>query len=82
MPRQRGWAPEAGSGVWVHNGQGIGQRIQSNPAEAWLSDGRHVLHFKPVIWRRSQQELEVTSDEWLSNQAAPLLKRRQLLSRE
>ena len=78
MPRQRGWEPEAGSGVWVRSGQGI----QSNPAEAWLSDGRNVLHFKPVIWRRSQQELEVTSDEWLSNQAAPLLKRRQLLSRE
>jgi hypothetical protein len=41
-----------------------------------------VLHFKPVIWQRSQQELEVTSGEWLSDQAAPLLKRRQRLSCE
>ena len=41
-----------------------------------------MLHFKPVIWRRAQQELEVTSGEWLSDQKAPLLKRRQRLSRE
>jgi hypothetical protein len=63
--------------------QGQGQRISSNPAEAWLSDGRQMLHFKPVILRRSQQELEVASGEWLSDQtAAPLLKRRQRFSRE
>jgi len=69
--------------VWVPNAQqGQGQRIPSNPAEAWLSDGRQVLHFKPVIWSRSQQELEVASGEWLSDQTAPLLKRRQRLSRE
>ena len=69
--------------MWVPNAQqGHGQRIPSNPAEAWLSDGRQVLHFKPVIWRRSQQELEVTSGEWLRDQTAPLLKRRQRLSRE
>jgi hypothetical protein len=61
---------------------GRSERIPSNPGEAWLSDGRQVLHFKPVIWRRSQQELEVTSGEWLSDQPAPLLKRRQRLSRE
>ncbi len=68
--------------MWLSNGQGQGQRIPSNPSEAWLSDGRQVLHFKPVIWRRPQQELEVTCGEWLSNQTAPLLKRRQRLSRE
>jgi hypothetical protein len=68
--------------VWVPSGQGTGQRISSNPAEAWLSDGLQVLHFKPVIWDRSQQELEVTSGEWLRDQAAPLLKRRQQLSRD
>jgi hypothetical protein len=69
--------------MWVANAQqSQGQRIPSNPAEAWLSDGRQVLHFKPVIWRRSLQELEVTSGEWLSGQKAPLLKRRLRLSRD
>lgn len=59
-----------------------GQKIPSAPAEGCLSDGRRVLHFKPVIWDRWQQELEVTSGEWLADQEAPLLKRRQRLSRE
>jgi len=68
--------------VWVPSGQGTGQRIPSNPAEAWLSDGRQVQHFKPVIWDRAQQELEVTCGDWLRDQAAPLLKRRQRLSRD
>ena len=68
--------------MWVPNGQGQRQHIPSCPAEAWLTDGRRVLHFKPVIWHRWQQELEVTSGEWLRDQAAPLLKRRQQLSRE
>jgi hypothetical protein len=58
------------------------QKIPLAPAEGWLSDGRQVLHFKPVIWDRWQQELEITCGEWLSDQAAPLLKRRQRLSRE
>jgi hypothetical protein len=57
-------------------------KIPATPAEGWLSDGRRVLHFKPVEWDRWQQELEVTSGEWLSDQQAPLLKRRQRLSRE
>ena len=57
-------------------------RIPVTPTEGWLSDGRQVLHFRPVIWERSRQELEVTSGEWLPDQAAPLLKRRERLSRE
>ena len=57
-------------------------RIPAAPAEGWLSDGRQVLHFRPVIWERSRQELEVTSGEWLPDQVAPLLKRRERLSRE
>lgn len=64
--------------VWVHHGQ----RIPSSPAESWLSNGRQVLHFKPVIWERWQQEVDVTSGEWLQGQATPLLKRRQRLSRD
>ena len=57
-------------------------RIPAAPAEGWLSDGRQVLHFRPVIWERWHQELEVTSGEWLPDQVAPLLKRRERLSRE
>ena len=57
-------------------------RIPAAPAEGWLSDGRQVLHFRPVVWERWHQELEVTSGEWLPDQAAPLLKRRERLSRE
>ena len=33
-------------------------------------------------WERWQQEVEVTSGEWLQGQATPLLKRRQRLSRD
>ena len=40
--------------MWVPNGQGQGQHIPSCPAEAWLTDGPRVLHFKPVIWNRWQ----------------------------
>jgi len=57
-------------------------KIPACPAEGWLSDGRRMLQFKPVVWDRWQQELEVTSGEWLADQEAPLLKRRQRLSRE
>jgi hypothetical protein len=33
-------------------------------------------------WERWQQEVEVTSGQWLQGQATPLLKRRQRLSRD
>jgi hypothetical protein len=60
-----------------------GQKIPSAPAEGWLSDGRQVLHFKPVIWDRWQQELEITSGQVMSYGAPPLLQRRSpRLSRE
>ncbi len=59
-----------------------GQKIPSAPAEGWLSDGRRVLHFKPVIWDRWQQELEITSGQVMSDGAPPLLQRRSRLSRE
>ncbi len=59
-----------------------GQRIPSAPAEGWLSDGRQVLHFKPVIWDRWQQELEITSGQVMPDGAPPLLQRRSRLSRE
>ncbi len=62
--------------------QKTGQRIPSVPAEGWLSDGRQLLHFRPVSWERWKQELEVISGEWLAGQAPPLLKRRMRLERQ
>ncbi len=59
-----------------------GQKIPSPPAEGWLSDGRRVLHFKPAIWSKWQQELEITSGQLLPDQPVPLLQRRVRLSRE
>ena len=53
-----------------------------SPQEAWLSDGRQVLHFRPTRWDRWSQQLEVTVGELLPDQPVPLLKRRLELSRE
>ena len=53
-----------------------------SPKEAWLSDGRQVLHFRPSRWDRWSQRLEVTVGELLPDQPVPLLKRRLELSRE
>jgi len=53
-----------------------------SPKEAWLSDGRQVLHFLPSRWDRWSQQLEVTVGELLPGQSVPLLKRRLELSRE
>ena len=53
-----------------------------SPKEAWLSDGRQVLHFRPSRWDRWSQQLEVTVGELLPGQPVPLLKRRLELSRE
>ena len=53
-----------------------------SPKEAWLSDGRQVLHFLPSRWDRWSQQLEVTVEELLPNQLVLLLKRRLELSRE
>ena len=58
------------------------QRPPLSPREAWLSDGRHVLHFRPTRWDRWCQQLEVTVGELLPDQTVPLLKRRLELSRE
>ena len=53
-----------------------------SPKEAWLSDGRQVLHFRPSRWDRWSQQLEVTVGELLPDQPVSLLKRRLELSRE
>jgi hypothetical protein len=41
-----------------------------------------VLHFRPTRWDRWVQRLELITGELLPDQAVPLLKRRQELSRE
>jgi hypothetical protein len=53
-----------------------------SPKEAWLSDGRQVLHFRPTIWDRWNQRLLITSGELLADQPVPLLKKRWELSRQ
>ena len=61
---------------------GASKRPQLSPREAWISDGRQMLHFRPNRWDRWSQRLEITSGELLTNQPVPLLKRRWELSRE
>ena len=61
---------------------GTRKRPPLSPKEAWLSDGRQVLHFRPSRWDRWSQQLEVTVGELLQDQPVPLLKRRLELSRE
>jgi len=56
---------------------GTRNRPPLSPLEAWLSDGRQVLHFRPSRWDRLSQQLEVTVGELLPGsvgaaaQAAP-----------
>jgi hypothetical protein len=61
---------------------GASNRTPLAPKEAWISDGRRVLHFRPSRWDRWNQKLEVTVGELLPNQPVPLLKRRLQLRRE
>ena len=58
------------------------KRPPLSPQEGWLSDGRQVLHFRPMRYDRWSQSLEVTFGEVMSDGAPPLLKRRKELSRE
>jgi hypothetical protein len=53
-----------------------------SPKEAWLSDGRQVLHCRPTLWDRWNQRLVITSGELLADQPVPLLKKRWELSRQ
>ena len=60
-------------------GPATGRRCR--PGRRGASDGRQVLHFRPTLWDRWSQRLEVTSGELLPDQSVPLLKRRWELSR-
>jgi hypothetical protein len=53
-----------------------------SPQERWLSDGRQVLHFRPLNYSRWSQALEVTVGELMPDGQPPLLKRRKELTRE
>jgi hypothetical protein len=53
-----------------------------SPKEGWISDGRQVLHFKPLRYNRWGQALEVTLGELMPSGEPPLLKRRRELARE
>jgi hypothetical protein len=50
--------------------------------EGWISDGRQVLHFRPVHDARWNQALEITVGELIPGEPVPLLKRRMELRRE
>jgi hypothetical protein len=53
-----------------------------SPREGWISDGRQVLHFRPVRYSRFSQALVITAGELMLNGEPPLLKRREELTRE
>jgi hypothetical protein len=53
-----------------------------SPKEVWISDGRQVLHFRPTLWDRWNQPVEVTFGEVMADGEPPLLKRRRELNRE
>ena len=65
----------------MHVGDRQRQRPPLSPQEGWLSDGRRVLHFKPLRYNRWSQSLEVTHGELITGEP-PLLKRREELQRE
>ena len=50
------------------------------PPEAWISDGRRVLHFRPSRWDRWCQQLELITGERIPGQP-PLLRHRRILLR-
>jgi len=53
-----------------------------SPREGWISDGRQVLHFRPLRYDRWSQALEVTLGELMVGGEPPLLKKRKELTRE
>ena len=53
-----------------------------SPQEGWISDGRQVLHFRPLRYDRWSQPLEVTLGEVMPSGEPPLLKRRKQITRE
>ena len=65
----------------MHPSAVSGKRPLLSPQDGWLSNGRQVLHFRPLHYSRFSQALELTSGELIPGQA-PLLKCRKEISRE
>jgi len=57
------------------------RRPPLSPQEGWLSDGRQVLHFRPLRYERWGQSLEVTFGEVMPAGEPPLLKNRREITR-
>ena len=57
-------------------GSGMSQEASPLPPYSsrtwWLSDGRAVLHFRPVRWDQYSQRLEIISGELLPGELIPL----------
>ena len=75
MPERRTDENGAPAGLGAGGGlsTGASKRPQLSPREAWISDGRQVLHFRPNRWDWLSQRLEITSGELLPDQPVPLL---------
>ncbi len=58
------------------------RRPPLSPMEGWISDGRQVLHFRPLRYDRWSQSLGVTFGEVMPRGEPPLLKHRKQLTRE
>ena len=58
------------------------RRPPLSPREGWLSDGRQVLHFRPLRYNRWSQALEVTLGQRMAGGEPPLLQKRKELTRE
>ena len=65
----------------MHPSAVTGKRPPLSPQDGWLSNGRQVLHFRPVRYERFSQALELTTGELIPGQA-PLLKCRKEITRE
>ncbi len=61
---------------------GPSTRPPLSPRDAWISDGRQVLHFRPRRYDRWSHKLEVTFGEVVPGGEPPLLKKRRELTRE
>ena len=57
------------------------RRPPLSPQEGWISDGRQVLHFRPLRYERWGQSLEVTFGEVMPAGEPPLLKKRREITR-
>jgi len=65
----------------MHPSAVTGKRPPLSPQDGWLSNGRQVLHFRPVHYSRFSQALELTSGELIPGEP-PLLKCRKEITRQ